>query len=151
MVALFPLHLEQQHLPGTKSVYFDLDNTPWVKCDKCHTPFHLQCGTSESLYVVRSRCFLCTFFVSGNFRSDFSCHPFLFCLICFCFFLRWVEDLYVPMVIRKRRKRKKRNQAKRIRTRRGPPERKPRPSETPVQVEGLHTGINLQEISRRTR
>ena len=40
MVALSPLHLEQQHLPGTESVYFDLDNTPWVKCDKCHTPFH---------------------------------------------------------------------------------------------------------------
>ena len=38
MVALSPLHLEQQHLPGTESVYFDLDNTPWVKCDKCHTP-----------------------------------------------------------------------------------------------------------------
>ena len=35
MVALSPLHLEQQHLPGTESVYFDLDNTPWVKCDKC--------------------------------------------------------------------------------------------------------------------
>ena len=41
MVALSPLHLEQQHLPGTESVYFDLDNTPWVKCDKCHTPFFL--------------------------------------------------------------------------------------------------------------
>ena len=35
MVALSPLHLEQQHLLGTESVYFDLDNTPWVKCDKC--------------------------------------------------------------------------------------------------------------------
>ena len=33
MAALSPLHLEQQHLPGTESVYFDLDNTPWVKCD----------------------------------------------------------------------------------------------------------------------
>ena len=33
MVALSPLHLEQQHLPGTESVYFDLDNTPWVKCN----------------------------------------------------------------------------------------------------------------------
>ena len=86
MVALSPLHLEQQHLPGTESVYFDLDNTPWVKCDKCHTPFHLQCGTWESLYVVRSRRFLCTFFVAGNFRSDFSCHPFLFHLICLVFF-----------------------------------------------------------------
>ena len=28
MVALSPLHLEQQHLPGTESVYFDLDHTP---------------------------------------------------------------------------------------------------------------------------
>ena len=28
MVALSPLHLEQQHLTGTESVYFDLDNTP---------------------------------------------------------------------------------------------------------------------------
>ena len=63
MDALSPLHLEQQLLPGTESVYFDLDNTPWVKCDKCHTPFHLQCGTWESVYVVRSKCFLCTFFV----------------------------------------------------------------------------------------
>ena len=70
MVALSPLHLEQQHLPGTESVYFDLDNTPWVKCDKCHTPFHLQCGTWESVYVVRSRPFLCTFFVVGS--SNFS-------------------------------------------------------------------------------
>ena len=49
MVALSPLHSEQQHLPETESVYFDLDNTPWVKYDKCHTPFHLQCGTWESL------------------------------------------------------------------------------------------------------
>ena len=57
MVALSPLHLEQQHLPGTESVYFDLDNTPWVKCDKCHTPFHLQCGTWESIQIVRSKRF----------------------------------------------------------------------------------------------
>ena len=67
MVALSPLHLEQQHLPGTESVYFDLDNTPWVKCDKCHTPFHLQCGTWESVHVVRSRRFLCTFFCCRQF------------------------------------------------------------------------------------
>ena len=61
MLALSPLHLEQQHLTGTESVYFDLDNTPWVKCDKCHTPFHLQCGTWESLALVRNKRFLCTF------------------------------------------------------------------------------------------
>ena len=30
MVALSPLHLEQQ-LPGTESVYSDIDSTPWVK------------------------------------------------------------------------------------------------------------------------
>ena len=34
----FPLHRVQHHLPGTESDYFDIDNTPWVKCDKCHTP-----------------------------------------------------------------------------------------------------------------
>ena len=68
MVALSPLHLEQQQLPGTESVYFDLDNTPWVKCDKCHTPFHLQCGTWESVYVVRSKRFLGAFFVVDSFR-----------------------------------------------------------------------------------
>ena len=34
MVALCLLHLEQQHLPGNKSVYFDIDNILWVKCDK---------------------------------------------------------------------------------------------------------------------
>ena len=67
MVALSPLHLEQQHLPGTDSVYFDLDNTPWVKCDKCHTPFHLQCGTWESIQIVRSKRFLCTFFCCKQF------------------------------------------------------------------------------------
>ena len=63
MMALSALHLEQQHLPGTKSVYFDLDNTPLVKCDKCHTPFHLQCGSWESLALVRNKHFLCTFFL----------------------------------------------------------------------------------------
>ena len=82
MVALSPLHLEQQHLTGTESVYFDLDNTPWIKCDICHTPFHLQCGTWESVYVVRSRHFLCTFFVVGS--SNFSC-SLLFCIYSFLF------------------------------------------------------------------
>ena len=66
MVALSPLHLEQ-HLTGTESVYFHLDNTPWVKCNICHTPFHLQCGTWESVYVVRSRRFLCTFYCCRQF------------------------------------------------------------------------------------
>ena len=65
MVALSPLHLEQQHLPGTESVYFDID-----------TPFHLQCGTWESVYVVRSTCFLVPSFVVGSFRYPYPslCH-----------------------------------------------------------------------------
>ena len=67
LVALSRLHPEQEHLPGTESVYFNIDNTTWVKCDKCHTPFHLQCGTWESVYVVRSRRFLCTFFCCRQF------------------------------------------------------------------------------------
>ena len=69
MVALSPLHLEQQHLPGTESVYFDLDNTPWVKYDKCHTPFHLQCGTWESLALVRNKLFLRTFSAAESFNT----------------------------------------------------------------------------------
>ena len=66
----------------------------------------------------------------------------------FVSFLRWVEGLSVPMAIRKR---KKRNQAKRIRKRirTGPPER--RPSKTPVWVEGPHTRVNQQEILQQTR
>ena len=75
MVALSPQNLENQHLPGTESVYFDLDNTPWVKCDKCHTPFHLQCGTWESLQVVRNKHFLLHFFAADSFR------PFILCVL----------------------------------------------------------------------
>ena len=47
MVALPPLYLEQQHLPGTESVYFDIDNTPWVKCNKCCTPFICSVGSGN--------------------------------------------------------------------------------------------------------
>ena len=68
-------------------------------------PFHLQCGTWESLYVVRSRCFLCTFFVAGNFRSDFSCHPFLFHLICL-FFLKMGWRPSCPDGNKKKKKKK---------------------------------------------
>ena len=59
---------------GLNLFNFDLDNTPWVKCDKCHTPFHLQCGTWESVYVVRSNVFFVLFFVVDSFRSP--CHLF---------------------------------------------------------------------------
>ena len=67
IVVLLPGHLEHQHIPGTESVYYDLDNTPWVKCDKCHTPFHLQCATWEPENVVRNKRFLYTFFLCRQF------------------------------------------------------------------------------------
>ena len=101
-------------------------------------PFIYSVGPGNHFMLLDPDIFFALFFVEGNFRSDFSCHPFLFRLICL-FFLRWVKGLYVPMAIRKRRKR---NQAKRKRKRirTGPPER--RPSETPVWAEGPHTRIN---------
>ena len=91
-------------------------------------PFIYSVGPGNHFMLLDPDIFFALFFVAGNFRSDFSCHPFLFCLICL-FFLRWVEGLFVPMAIRKRRKR---NQAKQIRKRirTGPPERGP--SETPA-------------------
>ena len=109
-------------------------------------PFIYSVGPGNHFMLLDQDVFFALFFVAGNFRSYFSCHPFLFCLI-FFIFLRWVEGLYVPMVIRKRRKR---NQAKQIRKRirTGPPER--RPSEPPVWAEGPHTRINRQEILQQT-
>ena len=74
MVALSPQHLENQHLPGTESVYFDLDNTPWVKCDKCHTPFHLQCGTWNPCKLSEINVFFVHFFAADSFR------PFILCV-----------------------------------------------------------------------
>ena len=70
MVALSPLHLEQQHLPGTESVYFDLDNTPWVKCDKCHTPFICSVGPGNQFMLLDPDIFFAPFFVVGS--SNFS-------------------------------------------------------------------------------
>ena len=67
LVALSPGHLEHQHIPRTESVYYDLDNAPWVKCDKYHTPFHLQCATWGPENVVRNKRFLCTFFLCRQF------------------------------------------------------------------------------------
>ena len=68
MVACSPFTWNNSISLALKSVYFDLDNTPWVKCDKCHTPFHLQCGTWESLALVRNKCFFCTFSAAESFR-----------------------------------------------------------------------------------
>ena len=73
MVALFPLHLEQQHLPGTESVYFDLDNTPWVKCDSAtpHSTYNVVPGSHWPLSGTSASSAL--FSAAENFRS--TCRP----------------------------------------------------------------------------
>ena len=68
MVALSPLHLEQQHLPGTESVYFDLDNTPWVKC--AIPPFICSVGPGNQFMLLDPDVFFAPFFVVGS--SNFS-------------------------------------------------------------------------------
>ena len=84
MVALSPLHLEQQHLPGTESVYFDLDNTPWVKCDKYHSlpTFICSVGPGNQFMLLDPDIFFAPFFVVGS--SNFSC-PLLICIYSFSF------------------------------------------------------------------
>ena len=52
MVALSPLHLEQQHLPGTESVYFDLDNTPWVNVTSVTPPFIYSVGPGNQFMLL---------------------------------------------------------------------------------------------------
>ena len=53
MVALSPLHLEQQHLPGTESVYFDLDNTlPGLNVTSAIPPFICSMGPGNQLMLL---------------------------------------------------------------------------------------------------
>ena len=78
MVALSPLHLEQQHLPGTDSVYFDLDNTPWVKCDKMpYLPFIYSVQPGNLFKLSDPNVFFVHSFVVGSFR-----YPFYFLDLC---------------------------------------------------------------------
>ena len=88
MVALSPLHLEQQHLPGTESVYFDLDNSLplGLNVTSAIPSFIYSVGPGNHFMLLDPDVFFALFFVTGNFRSDFSCHPFLFHLICLFFF-----------------------------------------------------------------
>ena len=90
-------------------------------------PFIYSVGPGNHFMLLDPDIFFALFFVAGNFRSYFSCHPFLFRLICLFFFKMDRRPLWIR---------------KRIRT--GPPER--RPSKTPVWAEGPHTRINRQEI-----
>ena len=59
--ALSPMHLEDQHMLYEYSVYTDVDNVKWVKCDECMTPYHLKCVTTDSESKVSAGCFVCTF------------------------------------------------------------------------------------------
>ena len=60
-LALSPLHLEEQHMLYEMSVYTDVDNVKWVKCDECMSPYHLKCVTNEPESKVYCGCFVCTF------------------------------------------------------------------------------------------
>ena len=48
-------------------------------------PFIYSVGPGNHFILLDPDIFFALFFVAGNFRSDFSCHPFLFRLICFVF------------------------------------------------------------------
>ena len=50
-------------------------------------PFIYSVGPGNHFMLLDPDVFFALFFVAGNFRSDFSCHPFLFHLICL-FFLK---------------------------------------------------------------
>ena len=49
-------------------------------------PFIYSVGPGNHFMLLDPDVFFALFFVAGNFRSDFSCHPFLFRLICLFFF-----------------------------------------------------------------
>ena len=72
MVALSPLHLEQQHLPGTESVYFDLDNTPGLNVTNAIPPFIYSVGPGNLFKLSDPNVFFVLFFVVDSFRSP--CH-----------------------------------------------------------------------------
>ena len=52
MVALSPLHLEQQHLPGTESVYFDLDNPLGLNVISATPPFIYSVGPGNQFMLL---------------------------------------------------------------------------------------------------
>ena len=52
MVALSPLHLEQQHFPGTESVYFDLDNTLGLNVTSATPPFIYSVGPGNQFMLL---------------------------------------------------------------------------------------------------
>ena len=49
-------------------------------------PFIYNVGPGNHFMLLDPDIFFVLYFVAGNFKSDFSCHPFLFRLICLFFF-----------------------------------------------------------------
>ena len=61
-LALSPMELEGQHMTYDFSVYSDVNDEKWVKCDDCMSLFHPKCAMSEPKHVVANKRFVCTFF-----------------------------------------------------------------------------------------
>ena len=69
MVALSPLHLEQQHLPGTESVYFNLIIPPGLNVTNAIPPFIYSVGPGNQFMLSDPNVFFVLFFVVDSFRS----------------------------------------------------------------------------------
>ena len=68
-------------------------------------PFIYSVGPGNNFMLLDPDVFFALFFVAGNFRSDFSCHPFLFRLICLFVFKMGRRPLY-PNDDKKKKKKK---------------------------------------------
>ena len=59
ILAISPAHLEEQHIVEY-GPYTDVDGKQWIKCDKCMSPYHVQCLSVAPLRKQRYVCsFLC--------------------------------------------------------------------------------------------
>ena len=79
-----PIHLEQQHLPGTESVYFDIDNTPGLNVTIAIPPFICSVEPGNQFMLLDPYIFFVPSFVVGSFRYPY---PSLCCLIFIDLFL----------------------------------------------------------------
>ena len=66
-------------------------------------PFIYCVGPGNHFMLLDPDIFFALFLVARNFRSDFSCHPFLFCLICL-FFLKMGQRPFCPDGKKKKKK-----------------------------------------------
>ena len=74
-------------------------------------PFIYSVGPGNHFMLLDPDVFFALFFVEGNFRSDFSCHPFLFCLICL-FFVKMGQRPLCPNGNKKKKKKKEKKSSK---------------------------------------